>query len=309
MKLILDYTLTVLLSVFVFILRKLSYPSSLNVAQFVISALLRMYPRFGKAAERNLELVFPEKDRAEREDIYRRSLRVLADNLVGYAKIPDLKKDLALQIFDYSDAITTFNKLRAEYPDVGLLICTAHYGNFELLVQTEALVNRPTAILARGFSFPRLNRWWNKRREHFGNQVFDRKGAYKQIERRLHEGQDVAILFDQNVKINHAVFVDLFGIRTATTKSVAIAAMRTKAPLVFTVSCVTFENRYKVFVEQVFYDDLANLDKEEQIVQITQRLNDILERLIRQHPDNWFWIHRRFKTREGGAEENIYTAA
>ena len=306
MKTILDYFLTAALVTICWLLRKLPRSFALRFAALLIKILLTIYPRFVRAAYRNLELVFPDKTLAERRAIFNSSIDVLAENMRCYALIPDLNKRIVNELFDFSRPIAVFQEIKAEKHQAGMLICTAHFGNFELLVQAEAIINGPTAILARPFTLPVLNHWWNRRRELHGNVVFDRKGAYRQIEQRLRDGQDVAILYDQNVKKNHAIFVDLFGISTATTKSVALAALRTSAPLVFTVSCVDKNKKYKVIVERVPYDDLLNLEREEQVKQITLRLNAILERVILEYPDNWFWIHRRFKTQPTEALETIY---
>ena len=140
----------------------------------------------------------------------------------------------------------------------------------------------------------------------FGNEVFDRKGAYREIESRLRRGQDVAILCDQNVKRNHAVFVDFFGRKVATTKAVALAAIRTNSPIIFGVSVQKSPGLYEIFCNRINIPTDLSLTLEEKTINIMEQIHRSLEAVIRRHPDHWFWIHRRFKTRPLGEIEDTY---
>jgi len=181
-----------------------------------------------------------------------------------------------------------------------------HYGCFELTVQYHCQHDRPVQILARGFGIARLDEWWNKRRQLLGNEVFFRQGGYQAMVRSLAAGKDVGVLFDQNVKANHAVFVDFFGIRTSMTKSVALAALRTGAPIVFIAAAWLGENRHRLFFAEIKTDFPESMPTDEKVQRISQALNSQAETIIKLHPEQWFWIHRRFKTRPTGELENLY---
>ena len=177
---------------------------------------------------------------------------------------------------------------------------------YELAFQMLALLERPTAVLARGFGLPRLDEWCNKRRCLYGNQVFSRKGGFREVVRRLKKKQDVIVLFDQNVKRNHAIFVDLFGIKAATTKAIGLAAIRTGATVLFASCIEPSPGWYEYLLREVPSPDEYSGETEEKIAAVTRALNAALEEAVRLHPDHWFWIHRRFKTRPKGERETLY---
>lgn len=303
---VIDYLAIVLMALFCSLFRILPRNCARALALFIIRGVFLFIPRFRKVALKNLQIVFPEKGYQELERIYKKSLNVLADNIVGYARIPDYNSQKAANEFDFSTFKKDFNEAIKDASGKGVILATAHFGNFELLIQAFAILLRPTAILARSFSLTRFNKWWNRRRELFGNEVFDRKGAYREIESRLRQGQDVAILCDQNVKRNHAIFVDFFGRKVATTKAVALAAIRTNSPIFFGVACQRDPGHNIAFYKRINIPHDANLSLDDKITSIMEQIHRSLEEAIRQYPDHWFWIHRRFKTRPLGEEENIY---
>ena len=231
------------------------------------------------------------------------SFNVMAYNLLGYARIPKLSLERAKQLVDYSVPAEILARIRREHPGKGVLVVTLHYGSFESLVQFHAIFCGEISMLARGFDMPRVDRWWNKRREIHGAKVFARKGAYLQVVERLQHGDVVAILCDQNVKANHATFVDFCGLPAATTKSVGLAAMRTGARVVATASRRLSNGTFEIFTDELPSPDTFPGTAEEQVQAFSARLNQAIEKYIRMHPEQWFWIHRRWKTRPPGEAE------
>ena len=127
--------------------------------------------------------------------------------------------------------------------------------------------------------------------------------------RLLKSGMDVGVLFDQNITRNHALFVDWFGRPAATTKALALAALKTEAPI-FVVALIQKD------VDRNFYecgecncsDIYSNtvLSKNEKLLQITESLVRRYESLILKNPESWFWMHRRWKTAPEGNAEDFY---
>jgi Kdo2-lipid IVA lauroyltransferase/acyltransferase len=152
---------------------------------------------------------------------------------------------------------------------------------------------------------PLFTKWWWNRRETFGNQVFDRKGGFKEIVSRLRDGQDVGVLIDQNVKRDHATFIDFFNQKAATTKGLGLAIMRTGSPVVFGLSAPAGNNFYKLTWKRIIPSETGSLD--DKINSILKQMHDILADFIRQYPEQWFWIHRRFKTKPEGVPEDTYS--
>ena len=208
---------------------------------------------------------------------------------------------------NYEEVREIVEDLRARNPGKGMLFPTIHFGSFELLLQTQCLMDRPLAALARGFGLPRLDAWWDARREMFGNTIFSRAGGYKEIERRLNRGEDVTLLFDQNVRGGHAIFVEFFGIPAATTKAIGLAALRTGAPILFSTAVQLEPERHRIIVREIPNPIHGPGSKQEKVHKITAALHRAVEDVIREYPEQWFWIHRRYKTRPPGEPETMYS--
>ncbi len=290
------------------LIRFLPEPAAYPICRAIVGIILLLMPRAPSVARRNLAFVFPEKSEAEREDLFKKSLRSLARNLLAYAKLPDFDPEAATQMSNMSVVAETVNRTRAENPGVGIIFGTLHYGSFELFAQFHAIFLRPARILARGFDgFPRLDNWWFARRELFGNRIFRRKGAFAEMFKSLQNNEDVVILYDQNVKRNHATFVDFFGKKAATTKAVALASIRTGAPIICGAFHEHSKNQYEVVFEAIDHRVRESETPEESLLRITTAINSAAERFIRLYPEDWMWIHRRFKTRPEGEREDFYS--
>jgi KDO2-lipid IV(A) lauroyltransferase len=191
----------------------------------------------------------------------------------------------------------------------GVLIATGHLGSFELLGHAIGLVGHPLAAIARRFKSRRFDTWWTELREARGNRIIDRAGAFKEMIRAIESGTSVAMLFDQNVKINHAVFVDWFGKSAATTRAFALAVIKTRAPVFVASIRYVGDDRYVVDAHECDFRaalDDASVSDEDRIEIITQEISRRYCDMIRAFPEGWFWLHRRWKTRPEGQAERVY---
>lgn len=295
------------------LLRVLPFELAILLARLFVALILTAIRRSKFVARRNLELVFPDASFPEREKIRKSANICLAHNLVLFAKIPRLNEKRARALFDFSEATPVYNNLKDSNPGKSVIIATLHMGPFEGLVQAHSILNRPTSILARGFGYPRLDAWWYKQRERYGCEVFFRFGAFSEIEARLRKGTDVAMLVDQNVKANHAVFSKFLGITASTTKTVALGAIRSGAKVLVTAAVRNDASlvkrgsaRYKVIARELEFQPGEKESVEAAVQRFTDKLNLMLGDIVLAYPEDWFWIHRRFKTRPAGEPENIY---
>jgi KDO2-lipid IV(A) lauroyltransferase len=287
--------------------------AGINFCLFITKAYLFFRPQLKRAAVTNISLVFPEMPAKEKLKFIEGSVKILAENLFWFSRLRKLSREELRALIDYREAQPIYDKILT-YP-VGALILAPHFGLFELLAQGQAVYGRPYTALIRDFGMPRLDKFWKGTRSKFGLTTFGRKGGYKDIIKNINEGREVAVLYDQNVKRNHAAFVELFGIPAATTKSIALAAIRTNCPVVF-AACI--ENppeeqkygRFKIYVREIpnpnVDPDLKDKNGDEKVLGFLRKANQELETLIRLQPAGWFWIHRRWKTRPEGEPENFY---
>lgn len=288
------------------LMRLLPERLALGIAKICVSGFCIIFHRAKGVGRRNLELVFPEKVFAEREKILNASFEILAKNLLAFATIEKLKAKEVATMIDNSELHTLIEQAHLRAPGVGVILAAMHFGCFEFFAQAQALLDHPTAILARASDLKRFDRWYHQKRELFGNEVFSRHGGFQETLARLKNSQDVMILIDQNVKANHACFVDFFGIKTATSKMVAMAALRTGAAVIFVVGVEISLGRYKLIVKALPDPRQESGSVEEKIQRFTQQLSNCMEEVIREFPEHWFWVHRRFKTRPPGEAEVMY---
>lgn len=293
--------------VFVGSLNLLPLGARQRICEVLVRLVVFFVPRYRHIAMKNIALVFPQSDAAAHEALFEESIRATARFVVDAVRLHTLDAEWSREHVRYPEAAVA--ALRARYPGKGLLIATGHLGSFELMGRAVALQGHPLGFVVRNFNLKRLDRWWTDMREEPGNKVIGRSGAFSEIVREIECGRDVAVLFDQNVKRNHAVFVPFFGRLAATTRAVALAALRTRAPLV--VASISYEGGdcYTVHAEPCDAEDLyedESRSSDEKVYELTLRLNRLFEQQLLAAPAEWFWMHRRWKTTPDGTREDFY---
>lgn len=302
---IIDYLSFIIVRAIISLMRVLPQAMAYGFAKGIVRLLVLIFRRWRKVGLRNLELVFPDMSLAKRKELLERSFDMLALNLLTFARFPEIGRDYVIKHVDFSNCDAVLDEVAKENGSAGKLILTMHFGCFELSHRAMSFYGEPFAILARGFGLPRLDSWWNAQRSELGREVIWRKGGVQEIFNLLRNGESVAMLVDQNVKKNHATFVEFFGIKAAMTKTPAIAAIRTGAAVFFGYLVANQDGTFKYFVEKLPNPNQESGSTEEKINKFSQNLANAMERAIRQAPDHWFWIHRRFKTRPPG-EPKLY---
>lgn len=302
---LIDVLATTLVRFLTFLLRVSPPYLSQPLSYLIVRIVLLFFKGSKKTARKNLEIVFPNKTFTDRESIRKSSLLASARNLLDFARIENVDKKEVARIADLSEGLEAVCN---ETGELGCLFLIPHFGSFELLAHVWALGYKPSAILARAFKLPKLSAWWKAKREISGNRIFDRQGGFKEIIHSINSGWNVSVLFDQNIKRNHAIFVNLFGLKASCTKSVGIAAIRTGCSVYFAALAQLPNGKYKLHSKKL-HNPINNndLSSDEKITLLIQQANHCLEDLVRQYPEQWFWIHRRFKTRPKGEPENIYS--
>ena len=303
-----DYPLYVFVRLLIGALNVLPLKLRTVVLAQLIRGLTLPFPRVRETSRRNLKLAFPELTQKERDLLLQQSFTSLARLVVDFARLDSLDASWVNKHVS-CPFLPRFREIKKQHPGKGIVIATGHLGSFELLAHCVAMYGHPISFVVRLFELKRINRWWTGIRERYGNRVISRDGAFKHIMADLQQGRDVGILFDQNVKRNHAVFVDWFGKNAATTKSVALAALRTEAPVVVAAVVCRGDDNYEILAEECDFAALyadASIDSEEKVRRITQEVSNRYVAFIRQSPGEWFWLHRRWKTAPEGQAEKFY---
>jgi len=177
----------------------------------------------------------------------------------------------------------------------GVLALTAHMGNWELLPIVAPLAGFSADIIYRPLDFLPLNAFFLRLRTRFGAGLIPNAHAMRKILRQLKNGHVVALLMDQNVDWYEGVFVEFFNHRACTNKGFALLALKTRAPV---VPVFLIRNQHRYIIE--FCAELERVqtgDRTHDIEANTLRYNQAIEAVIRRYPDQWFWVHQRWKTR------------
>ena len=294
-----EYTLArFLITAFAIMPRTIAFPAA-DILAWLGYHLAR---RQRRAGFHNLRIAFPDVTEAQREQILRRSFQNLGRLLAEFTHFPDLNKANISQHVIH-DGLE--NYLEGLGRGRGVIFMTAHFGAWEMSSFAHALYGYPLKFVVRPIDNPRVEQLISSYRTLSGNMPIQRKQAARDILKALRHNEAVGILFDQNTTRSEGVFADFFGIPAATTPSIALFALRAGAAvipgfLIWDKDLKKHRLRLDPPVDLVVTGDHAH-----DVLENTKRFNQILENYIRKYPDQWLWIHRRWKTRPEG-EPSIY---
>lgn len=181
-----------------------------------------------------------------------------------------------------------------------VFVLAGHFGNWEVSMATFGFFGFPMGIIAREMDNPYLHRWFVRSRQQFGHKLLLKDGGWGDMVTAAESGGNLGILCDQDAG-RRGVFVDFFGSPASTFKSIALMAIEYRAILVMGYGIRLpddFENsrwsRFEIGCEEVI--DPLDFTEADAVKQITQRFTSALERSIRRAPEQYFWVHRRWKT-------------
>ncbi len=246
-----------------------------------------------KRAQENLRRVFTEKSPADITALSKEVFKNLGITALEFLRIPYLNlSDL--------DGYVTHEGLehidRARESGKGIIFITAHFGNWELMAAASALRGYPLDVVARrqkGSSVEKFVEWV---RSSPGNRVIDKRGSMRELLRTLSGERLLGILVDQNVSRKEGLFVDFLGTPACTNKGPALLALK-KGAAVLPVFSFRQGRRHRVVVgEQFALPDTGDRDRD--ILILTESITDAVAEAVRKAPEQWFWVHRRWKTRE-----------
>lgn len=187
----------------------------------------------------------------------------------------------------------------------GVMLYSAHFGHWELAAIASGFEGVPMAIIARPLSNPGLEPVLREMREVCGNRIIYKRNAIRAIVKALSENMAVAILIDQDAR-ERGIFVPFFGRPASTTPTPAAIALRTGAPIV-PASCVPTKNgKYRLSLLPAI-DTTPTGDTQADILRITTECTAILEGWVRERPELWLWMHRRWKTQPPPTSPEVTT--
>ncbi len=253
--------------------------------------------RLRRVGERNLELALPQLSPEARKRILRHVFRNLGWQMVEFCRLPRYSAENT-RGWIRTEGLEHY--LAAKAKKRGVLVLTGHLGAWELSSFYHSLMGHPMGMVIRRLDNRLLDDYVNSMRCLHGNKVLHKDDFARGLLTAMRTGETVGILMDTNMTPPQGVFVRYFGIPACTASGLARVALKTGA--VVLPGFLLWEPDERKYVLH-FGPELAFAetgDHEADIVAATQQCNDVLESWIRRYPDQWLWIHRRWKTRPPG---------
>lgn len=287
---------------FIQLLRILPRPLARAFAISIAWVVYLVHVRLRQVGMRNLTLAFPEMSRRERARILRREFTSLGRQLAELFQFPRYTRENVDQVVVY-DGFENYERARAR--GKGVLFLTAHFGAWELSAFTHSLHGHWMHIVMRPMDNVYLNRLILRYRTMHGNRTVDKDDFVRGLLSAMKAGEVVGILMDTNMTPPQGIFVDFFGIPACTASGLARIALRTDAAVVpgFTIwdaALGKYRLRFDPAVELIRTGDV-----EADIIANTQKFTKIIEDYVRKYPEQWLWVHRRWKARPEG-EPGLY---
>lgn len=253
-------------------------------------------PRLRRIAERNLSFAYPDSDAAWRKRTIDGVFASIGRVLVAFAKFPQITKANVAEWIRY-EGFEHYEAAKAR--GNGVLFATAHLGNWELSAYAHALLTEPMNVVVRPLDNTVIDDLVERRRGLSGNNLLSKRDFARSILQALRKNEPVGILVDQNSAADNGAFAPFFGMPACANLTFAKLAARSGAAVIPGFAVWSAEERRYILR---FY---PAVEMTGDAVEDTRRIQHAIEVAVRETPDQWLWIHRRWKTRPEG-EANLY---
>lgn len=267
----------------------LTVKQATRLTRFSAEIILFCMPRRKKIAMENLSIAFPGMSFPEREALARESFRNLCTSLMDFFRIP---KMLA-EIFERFEIEGSEHMDEALGKGKGVIFIVSHLGSWEYLGFIATLKGYPLSVIVRDTRNPYIHKWIERLRQKMKLRAIDRLHAIKRVLRELKENRIVSVLIDQWAS-SEGMWTEFFGRSTSTTSLPARLAAHTGAVMIPGYCIRTAPGKYKIMIRpQIPLAEGTGWEEK-----MTRGLNEQLENMIRQYPEQWTWSHRRWKPYE-----------
>ena len=274
-------------------------PLARGVGMAIGGLVYHIHRRLRRVGLRNLEMAFPNKTRAEHRRILRGVYKSLGRLLAEFCLFPTYTLENASQVAVYQ-GFENFES--AVKRSKGVLFLTGHFGGWEVGSFFHSLEGHPMWIVVRPLDNPYVDALVTRYRTLHGNSIIGKQGFARGLLSAMEHNETVGILMDTNMTPPQGVFADFFGIPACTAVGIARVALHTDAAVIpaFTIWDPVLRKYRVKFGPAV--ELVRTGDNEADAVANTALFNRIFEDYVRKYPDQWLWVHRRWKTRPPGGK-------
>ena len=256
-----------------------------------------------RAAIFNLRLAFPDWPEERRKRMLRGMIRQIGWMAGEFSQFPKYSRERIENIVTLEGEE---NFAAAQRRGKGVLFLTGHMSAWELAPFAHARYGHPLHFLVRPISNRRVDALVNRYRCLSGNRPIEKNKSARAILKVLAAGGTVGVLSDHNSSLDEGVFVPFFGVPASTTSGLARIALRTDAAVVpgflsWDESVKKYRLRFEPAVELV-----RSANDEADVIENTARFTRVIEDYVRAHPDQWLWVHKRWKTLPAGREAHLF---
>lgn len=279
------------------VVRALPHTGARRLGRSIGALAWRLLGRHRRIAEANLALALPELGTDEHRRLARACFEhfgmAMTDAIsAGRFDLPELCRRVDLVGWEH------LQEAEARSDGTGVVVLSAHVGVWEMAANPPGIYGGPLHVVGRPLDNPRLDRELVEARKRFGNRLIPKQGAVRQMLKAINRGGRVGILIDQRARKGEGIWVPFFGAPAYTTPILARMALRTGAAVVPIHGYPLPGGRYRVELQPAIWpNDVtdAGLEGDEAVTELTRRYLAVAEAEIRKHPDQWLWMHERWK--------------
>jgi KDO2-lipid IV(A) lauroyltransferase len=288
MKNRIEYILFILFS---WCFRLLGLNLSRKFATVLAFVFFYLIPIRKKVVFNNLKIAFPENSSQTNKKLAFKIYLSFAITLVEILYLPYIKEEKLINEVMCSNPELIIEKFKE---GKGLILLSSHFGNWEFGAISIAMqVHLPFSVIVKPLRNPLVYEWMNNFRTKFGNEVVPLGISIRKTYQTLKQKKVVAMVADQRGP-REGVKVDFFGRKVSVYTGPAALALKTGAPLICGIAVRQKDYKYKMDLVEISQQNLPD-GEEEKILEISQRYTSYLEKIIRENPEQWLWMHNRWK--------------
>ncbi|HRE41658.1 MAG TPA: hypothetical protein PLG90_10005 [Ignavibacteria bacterium] len=257
-----------------------------KIAEFIGIIVYYLIPIRKNIAYENIKKCFPKKDENWKKLILKKAYINLFINLFEFFYFNKINSDNVLKYFSVENPEVMENAINSGRT---ILLTSGHFSNWELSAYAFPLIfKKPLDIIAKQQSNDELNILINKTRSISGNKIIQTGFSLRALYKLISGNNIIAFLIDQSAHSNSADYVDFFGMNVASFNGVSKLSLKYHTELLFAHAIRNDDYTYSLYMQRINYENLTQ-------VEITQKLQSILQKVIEDNPSQWVWFHRRFK--------------